>query len=140
MKTYALICQLLLLGLAGFAQDAGALTVEVIDKAEQEPLVFAVVILMEDGVIRYGSQTDFDGRAEIKEIAPGEYMLETRFLGEESKRIPIRIEADKTIFLKVEMTFIEIPICEWPVYENLFPNDWSGQTWSANEIRRSPYR
>lgn len=141
MKIYALICLLLLMGFAGFAQETGALTVEVVDEEDGSSIVFATILLVHKGKVLYGSHTDVNGHTQLKGITSGDYELIVRYSGEKLDPIPIHINANKTLAIKVEATPIELKIigCDFSTYDP-FPNDWSGQTFNADDIRRSPFR
>lgn len=139
MKRYILTCFCLLIGLSGIAQETGALTVEVVDE-EEMPLGFATVLLFQGDIVVFGAHTDPEGKAHLRSLPAGKYELGIRFAGDKSEQEMIQIVPGNTLITKVEVKITKPSFCEWPVYENLFPNDWSGQNWSANEIRRSPYR
>ncbi|GAB4402466.1 MAG: hypothetical protein OHK0039_00510 [Bacteroidia bacterium] len=61
------------------AQD-GKLAGKVLDK-DGNPLGFATVIVYSGNLVRYGTQTDTDGRFSIQPVTPGTYRLEARYLG-----------------------------------------------------------
>lgn len=139
MKHNILTCLCLLIGLSGIAQETGALTVEVVNE-EEMPLGFATVLLFQGDIVIFGAHTDPEGKAHLRSLPAGQYELGIRFAGDKSEQEMIQIVPGNTLITKVEVKITKTICSEWREYENLYPNDWSGQTWNSDDIRRSPFR
>jgi len=57
---------------------SGAIKGSVIDKDTKEPIPFAKVVLYQGGIIKGGTETDFDGKFEFPSISSGSYDIEFR--------------------------------------------------------------
>ncbi|GAA4388057.1 TonB-dependent receptor domain-containing protein [Hymenobacter koreensis] len=82
----ALLCSGLLLTLFPLsmqAQTAGAVTGTLLDKATQQPLPFASVVLLRlpDSTVATGAQTAENGGFRLEPVAPGNYALRASVLG-----------------------------------------------------------
>ncbi|KAA1244214.1 TonB-dependent receptor [Aquimarina sp. RZ0] len=93
MKKLFTVIALFYLGL-NFAQETGSIAGTVVDKENNnQPLPFANILIVGTST---GTSTDFDGKYEIPNVAPGTYTLELSFTGYETLRIAeIIVEPDK---------------------------------------------
>lgn len=63
----------------GFSQTGlGTIKGTVTDSDTKQPIAFSKVLLMKDGQIKGGANTDFDGNFQINSIDPGSYDIEVR--------------------------------------------------------------
>jgi len=82
-----------------------ALQGKVLDMQTNEPIPFANIVLMRDGVNFGGTTSDFDGNYKIKPIPPGKYDLQVIFVGYETKITKgINFAANKIRFHDVLMS------------------------------------
>ena len=106
MKTRTIILFLFLINsYIGFNQDStGTIKGQVIDKETGESLPFVkVVISQNDQGIAFAT-TDFDGKYQFKQLAPGKYDLQTRFIGfQDVNIVEIVVSADKYTIVNIEM-------------------------------------
>ena len=120
----------------------GSISGMVVDVDTEEPLLFATVVLMENGIVVKGTTTDFDGKFEISGLAGGSYQLEARYVGYIAKKVTdIIVEEEKTKELRIKMNISEIPCCCFSPIRYEPPlmkiDDMStGHTFLANDIRR----
>lgn len=83
----------LLLSTSIFSQDTGSVAGTISDKDfNNEPLAFANIFLK--GTDKGGS-TDIDGKFEITNVVPGEYVLIVSFLGYETLELTINVTANR---------------------------------------------
>lgn len=81
--------------LAISAQEKGAVAGEILDaELQNEPLLFANVSLIGTDKL---ARTNFWGRFELTDIAPGDYVLRVDFLGYESLEIPIVVKNNEIL-------------------------------------------
>lgn len=102
-RTYFLLAAILgLSSMAVFAQD-GQLSGTVNDKEDGAPLIGVNVIIKGTS---FGTATDLDGKYTIKNIRPGEYSIEFRYIGYERLLLTgIVIKSGETTKLDVDMGF-----------------------------------
>lgn len=82
-----------LLSLVSFSQAPGSVAGTITDKDfNNEPLAFANVLLK--GTEKGGS-TDIDGKFDIPNVEPGDYVLIISFLGYETLELPITVTANR---------------------------------------------
>lgn len=82
------------------AQAKGStLRVEVSDKADQEPIVMAVVQLQPGGMT---AVTDVNGRAELQRVPKGVYTLHINYVGYESVRTQLRVDGELNLKYKMQ--------------------------------------
>lgn len=97
-----LVC-VLLTTFYGFSQSGlGAVRGSIVDVKTKEPLFGCRVVLKQNGTIKAGANTDFDGKFQINSLTPGEYDVEVRNEGEDyqpSLITGVIVSADKTTFL-----------------------------------------
>jgi hypothetical protein len=97
MKKLTLTSMLLVLfGLTAFSQSA-VIRGTILDESIGEPLMFCSVVVKDSNPIN-GTQTDLDGRFEIK-VAPGTYTLEATYIGYDTKIIEgvVTTDGDVTV-------------------------------------------
>ncbi len=89
--------------LYSFAQS-GSMQGKVTDKDTKEPIPFANVVIQLGGKIINGGTTDFDGKYNIKPIAPGKYDVKVTYVGYKAKLIKgVLINANKIRFMDVQL-------------------------------------
>lgn len=99
-KTILFLSILFLIGTTGYAQT-GSITGTVIDRDTGDPL-FGVNILVRG--TSFGAVTDFEGEYTIRNIRPGEYNVEYRYVGYERTLITgIRVEENEATEINVEL-------------------------------------
>ncbi len=82
-----------------------ALKGKILDMQTNEPIPFANIVIMRDGVQFGGSTSDFDGNYTIKPIPPGKYDLKVTFVGYKTNITKsIKFEANKIRFQNVLMS------------------------------------
>jgi hypothetical protein len=97
-----LVC-VLLTTVYGFSQSGlGTVRGSVRDEKTKAPIFGCRVLLKQDGTVKGGANTDFDGKFQINSVTPGEYDVEIRNEGEgyqSSLTTGVIISADKITFL-----------------------------------------
>lgn len=134
-----------LFGLGAYAQS-GELQGKVTD-SKGEGVAFATVVVEQNGAIKAGAQTDFDGYYSIKPIPPGKYDVRVTYVGyQPSLTTGVVIGADKTQFLDVKVSneqginLDEVVIKEYKVPLISKDNTVSGNTLTREEIANLPTR
>jgi hypothetical protein len=135
-KVSLLISILCVTAIAGFSQQS-SLEGTLIDKESGEPLLFANVILYQNGVFVAGVQTDFDGNFELTNLVPGVYDLELQYVGYREKRVEgVVVPADQILVLDLSMEADIICCCCYiPYHPPLIDLDEFGSstTFRVNE-------
>lgn len=116
------------------------------DLQTNEPIPFANIILMRDGVQIGGTTSDFDGNYTIKPIPPGKYDLQTTFVGYKTNITKgINFAANKIRFHDVLMSgsaemleVVEIVDYKLPLISK--DETSSGASITSEEIARMPNR
>jgi hypothetical protein len=102
-KINLLILSVLLTAVYGFSQSGlGTVRGSVINEKSKEPIFGCKVLLKQDGTIKGGVNTDFDGKFQINSLTPGVYDVEIRNEGEgyqASLTTGVVVSADKITFL-----------------------------------------
>ena len=99
LRKLTLFAILLAFSVAAMAQQ-GTLKGEVKDKDADEGVPFATVKLIQNGAVKGGANTDFDGKFTISSVSPGSYDVEVNAVGYAPKRLQgVTISADKIRFL-----------------------------------------
>ena len=94
----------LCLGWTTFFQNSGIEGV-VTDAANGEPVLFATVVLYQNGVLQTGTETDLDGKYSFTNLEAGLYDLEFNYVGLKSQRISdVLVVADKLIRVDAKLT------------------------------------
>ena len=120
----------------------GAISGTVIDPETEEPLIFATVVLTQNGIVLTGAMTDFDGKFVITDLADGIYKLECRYVGfDEYVLEDVKVKSGETTPVEIRMTTYYIPCCCYtPMAHNPplieIDNTTSGHTFTSRDIRR----
>jgi len=99
MKRLILAAQLLLITILSFSQT-GTIKGFVYDKASGEPVIFTNVYLYQTS---YGSATDVNGYFIITKVPAGDYTLMVTYLGYDTLRIPVSLQAGGVITKQLYM-------------------------------------
>lgn len=132
---------LLLISICVFGQTSLKGTLK--DADTGEAVILATVTLYQNGVLKTGTETDFDGGYSITELAPGFYDVEFSFTGYKvSKVTKIAIIEDKTALLNMNLTpgaveniqcFTSVPLID--------QSDMTqGMKYTSHQIRTVPFR
>lgn len=81
---------------------------KVLDEVTSEPMGYTAIMLYKDTILITGTYTDEKGNFIIKDIKPGEYILQAHFIGYEKQKINIQIDKDTSIVIKLRVSGIEI--------------------------------
>ncbi|MCS6790219.1 MAG: TonB-dependent receptor [Bacteroidia bacterium] len=84
-------------------QDAGKLRGVVRDKVTREPLAFATVVAIQNGVIKGGTNTNENGEYSIAPLSPGTYDVKASYAGKTFTITGVVITANRTIVLDINM-------------------------------------
>lgn len=99
LKKFTLFLTLIMSVSVAIAQQ-GTLKGEVLDGDNSEGVPFATVKLIQNGTVKGGANTDFDGKFTISSITPGSYDVEVNAVGYTPQRISgVVISGDKIRFL-----------------------------------------
>jgi hypothetical protein len=140
MKRLVLLTLLLSSTLAFAETKTGSLTGTITDAETQETLI-GVNILLEG--TEMGAATDINGVYLIENITPGVYVLEVRYIGYQTRRIPdVVIGSNRTIQQNVELSMASIESDEVVVMGSFFSSGRDAQvsqtSFNPEELRRSP--
>lgn len=134
-KIYLLALGLVFCGLTAMAQDnSGAIKVTLKDKANNEVIPFANVVVYQNGVQVGVGTTNMDGEAVVKPLTPGKYDVKGVYVGYqasevkgvvvgEGKTIPVTIalsSGDGVNLAEVEVVTYQVPLID--------PDTKTGQT------------
>ena len=100
-----IILAVLILSLNGFAQEKGKITGKITDASDGEPLFGANVIITGTAI---GDATDFDGNYKIRNLDPGTYNVQFRYLGFETQTMDVTVVAGKTLEIDVALSIATI--------------------------------
>lgn len=77
------------LGIAGTLSSQGLATIQgkIKDKANAELLPFVSIVFEQGGIIKYKSETDFDGNFKVSSVSPGTYNVKATVTGYKTKQI-----------------------------------------------------
>lgn len=137
---------LALIATNGLFAQSGTLKGGIFDKETKEPIPFAAVQLLQDGVPGPGTAADFDGKYTIKPIPAGRYTLVVRVVGYVTHQVDnYLIKADKIHLENFELTPSTTQIEEVVVIEYKVPlidkdNTQSGETVTSETIEKMPGR
>jgi hypothetical protein len=137
---------LALIATNGLFAQSGTLKGKIIDKETKEPIPFAAVQLLQDGVPGPGAPADFDGNYTIKPIPAGRYTVIVKVLGYQTHQInEYLIKSEKIHIENFELTPSTTQIEEVVVVEYKVPlidkdNTQSGETITAETIEKMPGR
>ena len=69
-----------------------------------EPMMFATVVVKQNGIVKTGTTTDFDGKYRFDSLAVGTYDVEVRYIGYPTKTISgVVLFPDRNLTLNVEI-------------------------------------
>ena len=124
MNQKLLILILFLFTGSGLFAQSGTIKGKVTDKQTGEPIPFATILILDDGVQIKGANTDFDGNYIIANVPVGTYTLKVSNIGYNTHMLNnYLIKADKVEFQNFELT------------PNKKPSSYS----SKNIEKRPPY-
>ncbi|MBC8214907.1 MAG: TonB-dependent receptor [Candidatus Marinimicrobia bacterium] len=104
------LCMIIIVPVSSIiAQNTGVITGTVKDMNAHNPLQEAVVIISETKI---GDISDSNGEFRIENIAPGNYILKTNFVGYETDELMITVSDGKTTNVKVELRIKPINVEE----------------------------
>lgn len=113
------------------------------DENTGEPVILATVALYQNGILKTGTETDFDGNYSITELAPGLYDVEFTSTGYSvSKVTKLAIVEDKRAVLDMKLRlgkagatqcFVTIPIIDQSEMTH-------GMRFTSHQIRSVPFR
>ena len=112
MKLYLpiLLIACLQLNIALAQKDQGTVQGKIKDKENGALIPFAVFLLVQDTLIKYKTETDFNGNFKMSSITPGVYNVKVAAEGFNSKQINGFLVKEKTInFIDIELEKI-IPV------------------------------
>jgi hypothetical protein len=145
-KTMKNLLIITLLTFSAFANAQTAMLQGTITESETgEPLMFATVVVKQNGIVKTGTQIDFDGKYRFDSLAVGTYEVEVRYVGYPNKIISgVVLFPDRNLTLNVEMPqeFI-IDCCCITIYDPPLIDVWEttqGTIFKADEIRRTPHK
>lgn len=99
---FSLVAWLMMLSVAGFAQNGGVIRGRLFNSVSNGPLPFATIKIQESN---FGTYSDSSGRFEIRGLPPGLYNLEARYTGFEPEIIyEIQVTNSKPYVLEIAMT------------------------------------
>ena len=117
---------------------------KVLDSETGEPLIYATVALYANGVLRTGTETDFDGFYSISNFEEGNYDIEFSYTGYtplKMKNINLIPGKANKLDAKMSVGFRSCcPICSYTpplIYQD---DTTQGRVFSSADIRRSPFR
>ena len=100
---HLLIVSVLLSAAYSFSQSGlGTIRGSVVDGDTREPIAFAKVLLLQDGTVKGGANTDDEGKFQINSISPGSYDVEVRNEGDGYQPTALTgvvVNAEKITFL-----------------------------------------
>jgi len=146
MKRSLLFFTLLLFSVSFLAAQA-SLSGKVVDKGNKEPILFGTVSLYQNGVLKSGTETDFDGNYNFANLDPGTYEVQFGYLGYQTATVTgVQVFAGKAIKLDGEIseegvlldigatvTAYRVPLVEQD-------NTTQGGTLTSEQIRNLPTR
>jgi len=131
--------------LVAFSQS-GTLKGKITDKATNEPIPFANIIIEQGGKQSGGTTSDFDGNYTIKPIPPGKYDVKATYVGYKPIMVTnLVIVANQITFQDVQMESSAINIETFEVVDYKVPliskdQTSSGGTMTSEEISKMPGR
>ena len=110
-----------------------------------EPMMFATVVVKQNGIVKTGTTTDFDGKYRFDSLAVGTYEVEVRYVGYPTKTISgVVLFPDRNLTLNVEMPKNQLSdCCCITIYNPPLIDVWDttqGTIFKADEIRRTPHK
>lgn len=120
MKKLITLLILQLFTLASIAQiGQGAIKMTIIEKGNNLPIPFVNVALKDStGTLITGSNSDFDGKADLRPLKPGKYNVELSSLGYTSVKISdVVVNAGRTTVLPESSTMMQAAANQLAAYE-----------------------
>ncbi len=144
-KIYFLLCLLFVATTGSVYAQSGSIQGRILNKANNEPLPFANVVVELNGSQAGGAQTDFDGKFSIKPLSPGKYSLKASFVGYTTVEITgVIVSVDKITFQDLKLPAgIEIKEVIVQAYKNPLidkGNPSTQTTITQEEIKAAPTR
>lgn len=102
-RAYAILLLGGLTALLWAQQDAGKLRGVVRDKVTREPLSFATVVALQNGIVKGGTNTDENGNYSIAPLSPGTYDVRASYAGKTFTISGVVITANRTVVLDINM-------------------------------------
>ena len=148
-KIYLLFIALSLTVSYGLSQaGSGSIIGSVIDSETNEPIPFAKVILSQGGMVKSGTETDFDGKFQFPSITAGSYDVEFRTSEHQAMRLEnVSVSSEQTTYLDKtklskpddvkELDEVQITAYSVPLIRKGGP---SGQTITREDIAKLPVR
>lgn len=138
-----LLFTLTILFIGTLASAQTILAGKVTDADTKEPIILGNVAVYQNGVLKTGQQTDFDGNFRINNLDPGTYVVEFSYVGYQPQKITnVVVFAGKTNALDVEMTagqqLTTVVVSEHKVPLIEQDNTTQGGTITSKEIRNLP--
>lgn len=146
LKKFTLLTFLFLLVNATFSQQGqGSINGTVLDKESGEGVPFANVKILQNGNIKGGATTDFDGKFTISSLTPGSYDIEVNSVGYKPLRSEgVIVSANKISFPKFyletgnELEEVEVIAYQVPLIDK--DGGSSGGTITREDIAKLPGR
>ena len=104
LRKLLLVASFLITGTVLFAQT-GSVKIKLVDKANQEPIPFANIIVEQNGSKVSGTQTNLDGEAAFTALPPGKYDIKATYVGYQPLvKTGFIISVDKSSTVKFELS------------------------------------
>ena len=105
-KIYLLALGLVFCGLTAMAQDnSGAIKVTLKDKANNEAIPFANVVVYQNGVQVGVGTTNMDGEAVVKPLTPGKYDVKGVYVGYQASEVKgVVVGEGKTVPVTISLS------------------------------------
>ena len=136
MKFHAFL--LLILAPLTLLGQTGIVSGKLMDEKKQ-PLAFATVVVFQGKTVVRGTNTDASGSFAIKELEPGVYTVEFRYVGRENVSREVHIVAKQTRQLEVYMKEGMRTDCSLYIgsHTRIPLRAGSGATYTGLDVRRS---
>ena len=139
-NVYRVVALFLAVAVALAQSSAGRIKGKVVDKDTGEPLEFANVYLIENGIVKGGSLTDEEGNFIIAPVAPGTYDIKVQYSGKEHIVKGVLVSMNETVVLEIKMTTaVELEEVEIEAYAvPLFKKDETvvGRVVTSQEVQQ----
>lgn len=149
-KLYLLFLSALLTAGYGYGQAGlGSIQGSVIDKDTKEPIPFVKVVLSQGGIVKGGTESDFDGRFQFPSVAAGAYDIEFRSVDYQPLKLQsVSVSAERITFLnKTEIgkpddvkELEEVQVIAYKVPLINRDGGAAGQTITREDIAKLPVR
>ncbi|MEX1192158.1 MAG: carboxypeptidase regulatory-like domain-containing protein [Brumimicrobium sp.] len=149
-KLYFLFLSIVLTTGYTFGQAGnGAIKGSVIDKESKEPIPFVKIVLSQGGIIKGGTESDFDGKFEFPSISSGKYDVEFRSQEHQPVKLEdVSVSAESITFLdKTELgkpddvqNMEEVQVVAYKVPLINKDGGAQGQTITREDISKLPVR